>query len=146
MTDGDMNSFVDEQVEEVLLSLNKPGTIVLRESLRPLLHSFFREREQTRHIKELERVASIQSAYKKDMENTISTLAAIVGVCDADALIAKVALMHDALDSALNVLLGSCIPAGGIDDAEALLATKRQLRKALGRDPRAPAASDSVKT
>jgi hypothetical protein len=39
--------------------------------------------------------------------------------------------LMEAADNALGVLIGCCIPAGGIDDRTAILDAKRQLRAAL---------------
>ncbi len=128
MPDKIVDESIEEQLEKALLPISQRTMLELKVNVQNLFW------EQSQRIRELEGLQSIQSAYKTDMESTISTLANIVGVRTADALIAKVTLMHEALDNALNVLIGSCVSAGGVDDAAALLEAKRQLREALSRD------------
>jgi hypothetical protein len=48
-------------------------------------------------------------------------------------LIAAAPDLYEAADEALNVLIGCCIPSGGVDDRKAMLDVQRQLRLALSR-------------
>lgn len=48
-------------------------------------------------------------------------------------LIAAAPDLYDAADNALNVLIGCCVPAGGVDDRKAILDAQAMLRAAIAK-------------
>lgn len=61
--------------------------------------------------------------HKEDLASTLSG-----GVPNAEAT-----ALRDAADNALGVLIRCCVPAGGVDDRDAILDTQTQLRAALAQ-------------
>lgn len=88
-------------------------------------------RLQNEQIITLQNTVAHLSAYKTDMEDTLGTLGKLLKASSAVALLAKAKLLHEAADNALNVLIGSCVSAGGKEDAARIAEAKLKLRAVL---------------